>query len=217
MATSYRGLPVFAKRFHDSLSIPWNFSRKAFSKTDSSSVTTMPPSPVVMFLLGWKEKTEVVGKDPMRRPLYSAPTALADVVDRDDRLRAGTDLFLDLLHANVQSRGVDVGEDGNGAAVDDRVQRGDEGHRRRDHFVSGPDLQGHQRHVEPGRGGRDGNGEAPADVIGEGRGELLDLRPGRDPPRSQRVGDFRHFGLAQARPSKGEKGVSHGWDKDYRF
>ncbi len=37
----------------------------------------MPPSPVVMFLFGWKEKTEVVGKEPIRRPLYSAPTACA--------------------------------------------------------------------------------------------------------------------------------------------
>ena len=64
-----------AKRFHASRSIPWNFRSDAFSKTSSSSVTTMPPSPVVMFLFGWKEKTEVVGNDPILLPLYSEPTA----------------------------------------------------------------------------------------------------------------------------------------------
>ena len=38
---------------------------------------TIPPSPVVMFLLGWKEKMEMVSKEPMRRPLYSVPAAWA--------------------------------------------------------------------------------------------------------------------------------------------
>jgi hypothetical protein len=66
-----------------------------------------------MFLLGWKEKTEVVGKEPIFLPLYSAPTACAassrTAMHGHDSLRPAGDLLLDLFHADVQGGRVDVG------------------------------------------------------------------------------------------------------------
>jgi len=37
----------------------------------------MPPSPVVMFLIGWKLKTAVCRAAPISTPLYSVPSACA--------------------------------------------------------------------------------------------------------------------------------------------
>ena len=51
----------------------------------------------------------------------------------------------------------------------------------------GPDAEGEQRHVQARRRRGDRHGEAPADVLGEGRGEPLHLRSRRDPPRAERV------------------------------
>ncbi len=94
-------------------------------------------------------------------------------------------------------------------AVHDRVERGDEGQRRRDDLVARPDAERQERDVQPRRGGRDRHREAAADIVRERRGELLDLGPRRDPPRAQRVHDLRDFLLAEPRPGKREKGIPH--------
>ena len=41
----------------------------SFRASSSESVTTIPPSPVVMCLTGWKEKTVMSARDPTGRPL----------------------------------------------------------------------------------------------------------------------------------------------------
>ena len=52
--TSKCGLPSFWNRFQASRSMPWKRSRLIRSQHRSSWQAMAPPSPVVMFLLGWK-------------------------------------------------------------------------------------------------------------------------------------------------------------------
>ena len=59
-------------------------SRETRSKISRLGVTSIPPSPVVMFLFGWKEKTEVVSKEPMRAPLVLGAGGVRRVLDHGE-------------------------------------------------------------------------------------------------------------------------------------
>ena len=52
--TSVCGLPSLAKRFQASRSMPWKRRRLMRLSYSSWKKAMAPPSPVVMFLFGWK-------------------------------------------------------------------------------------------------------------------------------------------------------------------
>ncbi len=57
--------------------MPWLRNCRTRSATSSSPVTTIPPSPVVMILRGWKLKQPACPIIPHLCPRYSAPSAQA--------------------------------------------------------------------------------------------------------------------------------------------
>ena len=71
IATSYAWLPFFENLSHIERSMPWNLNNsiKCFKSLLSSSKTMHPPSPVVIFLIGWKLNTWISPNVPIFLPL----------------------------------------------------------------------------------------------------------------------------------------------------
>ena len=108
-------------------------------------------------------------------------------VDGDDRPRAVGDRRLDRCGIEVERTPVDVREDGRRALVDRAVRRRDEGVRRGDDLVSGPDAGRDAEQVQPRRAARDGGGVRRSD------------RARRTPPRSGRSSARARAGPTAAR------------------
>ncbi len=57
--------------------MPWKRSSRIFRSRVSSSRVTIPPSPVVMFLIGWNEKIAGQPNPPAWVPRHTVPMAWA--------------------------------------------------------------------------------------------------------------------------------------------
>ena len=94
-------------------------------------------------------------------------------MDGDDRLRPVGDLRGRVLDVEVERRGIDVGEDGSRAALDDRLGRRVERERRANDLVAGADAHCVERDDKRLRAVRDADRALHAEV----RGGLLLERP----------------------------------------
>ena len=129
-----------------------------------------------MFLFGWKLNTQMSPKLPIGLPAPRRADRERAVLDdaqlaplgqrvqgvhvarqaremrRHDRLRPRSDARFGGVDVDVARAGQHVDEHRRGADLDDHVRRGEERHRRRDHFVARTDAAHSQRDLE--RGGR---------------------------------------------------------------
>ena len=69
----------------------------------------------------------------------------------------------------------------------------------------GPTPSASSADVQARRRRGDRHGVAAADVVGERRGEALDLRPGRDPAGAQRVDELADLLFAEGRAGEGKE------------
>ena len=198
-------------------------------RTPGSAVVSMPPSPMVITLRGWKEKqTMSPSGSPILLPRPVEPDLGADgaggVLDHRQAVRArdrqdrgqiagharsggrtriarvcGGDRRGDPGRVDVVAVGLDVDEDRHRAALADRVGRGDEGVADRDHLVARADADGQQREMQRRGAVGHGAGVRRADHGGELRLEGRDLRALRQPAGEDR----RAAASASSRPTKG--------------
>ena len=144
----------------------WRQQRNWLSHS-ALAVVSMPPSPVVSTLRGWKEKQAMSAVRPadllpLPVPRISLPMAQAassitgsacrraigrmarqvaghaELVHAEDGAGARGDGRFDQLRIDVEGQRVDVHEHRRRAAIADAVGRGDEGMADRDHLVAGP-------------------------------------------------------------------------------
>ena len=99
-------------------------------------------------------------------------------------------------------RGVDVGEDGRSAFVEDAVRGRDEGERRRDDLVPLPQSGQAHGEMEPRRAARDRGDVRCADPFGQRLLEAVDHRPERKLPGAKRLQDELLLPLLE--PGSGE-------------
>ena len=97
-------------------------------------------------------------------------------MDRDDRPRSRRDRRFDQCGVDVVGIGLDVDEHRLGAGAPDGAGGGEEGVRRRDHFVAGADAAGQQRQEERVGPQRAADTASHAAVLGQLGFERFDLR-----------------------------------------
>ena len=115
---------------------------------------------------------------------------LAVEVHGEDGLGAGRDAGLDVGRVDLPGPEVRIGEDGRGADVADRVDRGDVGQARDDDFVARTDAEGDEGKVDRDGAVADGEGVGRANTLGESTLETVDeLAFGRDPGRIKALVD----------------------------
>ena len=153
----------------------------------ASSVTSMPPSPVVMTLRGWNENAASSaraptgspgpgGADGARRVLHDGDAERvaqrphgvdvgghAGLVDQDHGPGARGEPRLHGGRGEVLGDGVDVGEHRRRPHVADGVGGGDERQRRHDDLVARAHARQHQGQVQAGGARRHGHGVGGAD------------------------------------------------------
>ena len=129
-------------------------------------------------------------------------TRVAEDVDEDERLRSGRDCGGDRRRVEVQRARIDVGEDRCRTLVQHAVGRRDEGERRRDRLVSGPETSEPDAEMEPGRAARHGRDERRPDAISHAL-----ARSGRSSARAQaaRSGASRGRAPPRARPGRASR------------
>ena len=186
------------------------------------SVVSIPPSPVVSTLRGWKEKqtTSPIGRpifcqapsisisEPMPQAASSTtgtPSPLAISQDRGDvagkahlvnaengrgapRHRRG-----DVTRIDIVAVGLDIDENGRGAALADGIGAGYETVADGDHLAAGADADRQERQMQRRGAVRNRAGVSGAGQIGEGRFEPRHLRTLRDPAGQD--GGARRLGL----------------------
>ena len=165
-------------------SMPWLRNSRSLCSTSASDVVTMPPSPEVMFLVGYRLNMAKVPKLPtflplragavglgcvlieIDAPLRGEPAEALDVegvavqVDRHDALGLLRDQRGDVVGVQGVVVQLDVSEDRSRAGQCDRVAGGGEGEGRHDDFVAGADAGGEETEVETGGAGVHGDGRA---------------------------------------------------------
>ena len=201
--------------------IPCSRSRRSRAARSASSVVSMPPSPVVTILRGWKDQAASSAPWPTGLPPTVAPMAQAASstrarsqsaqAARRASTSAGTPPWCTSSTARVRgvrtastlARGevagaqLDIGEDRFGAGVADRVGGGDEGQRGHHHLVAGAEAERDQGQVQRGGAGTEGDGVLRADPLGEGPFEGGDPGALGDPAGAHRLGGGLGLLLAQ--------------------
>ena len=186
--------------------MPWVRNSSRRSRSPASRVVTIPPSPHVIVLTGWKEKTAMsawrqapTGPSGVRAPaacaassmiVTSGPTAArisatgagspAKCTGTTARVR-GVTAAATVSGADVPGGGLDVGEGRRGVEVGGAVGARRERDRARDHLVAVAHA-GHGRGGVEARGAR-GEGHGVGRVAGGGEGllERVDRRALRQP------------------------------------
>ena len=121
--------------------------------------------------------------------------ALAEKMDRDDRLHVGraVEQIGELAHVDVESVRVDVHEDGRGSEPGHAAGGGEKGVRRRHHHIAGADAEGHEQHeLGVGPAGAADGVRHPAVF----RDRLFKRLRARPEDQRLRIGDLLHGGEA---------------------
>ena len=214
-------------------SIPWCRSRRTAAASSASSVVTAPPSPVVTILRGWNERHASSPSAPHGVSRYRAPSAPAasstsatscgtavcsssQSTGRPKRCTASTARVRgvtaagDELGPHVEGLRVDVDEHRARAGQLDGVRGRGERVRGDDHLVALADPEREHGEVQRRRAGRDRDRLRSADRARDRRLERLDLRPHRQLPAREHLGDRGELLLADVGAREPDRGRSRG-------
>src|SRR6185437_11338030 len=149
------------------------------------------------------EKTQTVASGQSGHGVDAA--GQAELVDRHQRSRAPGDLPRDVLGVEIEGGGIDLGEYRRRAAMTHDIDRGDEGQRRNDDLIAGPDPPGMQDEEGTRGPARHANRMAGAAGSSEAPFELDEARAADDPAAGDHGGGRLRFLAAEVRPAERDR------------